>query len=161
MEPGRKIFTENAGKQCFTMVMANIIRAAILPPSRWTCNILNPNMLEGNQLYTEICMLTRMSGGTAHPIHANGYLEIDNLNVLQNTCVMYDHDVTIDYNPGWICTGFFKDNSNNGRESLTLKAAIQKLFNEENKAGILIGNDKCLGLMHYDNKSIARLKTTL
>ncbi|KAG5680059.1 hypothetical protein PVAND_009589 [Polypedilum vanderplanki] len=34
------VFPEFGGTQCFAMVLANIVRAVILPPSRWTKNIL-------------------------------------------------------------------------------------------------------------------------
>ncbi|KAG5685123.1 hypothetical protein PVAND_014319 [Polypedilum vanderplanki] len=40
------VFPEFGGTQCFAMVLANIVRAAILPPSRWTKNILDENMIE-------------------------------------------------------------------------------------------------------------------
>lgn len=49
------IFTSGfAGVQCCAMALANILRACILSPQYWSTNILNLNMITGDQIYSNI-----------------------------------------------------------------------------------------------------------
>ena len=84
----------HAGHQCFAMVMANLIRAAILPPSQWNINVLNRNMIEGDRFYEWIDSETR---NQIMPIDDRGYLEIRNLDVVRHDILMFDNAFTIEY----------------------------------------------------------------
>ncbi|KAG5680198.1 hypothetical protein PVAND_009723 [Polypedilum vanderplanki] len=72
------VFPEFGGTQCFAMVLANIVQAAILPPSRWTKNILDENMIEGDSIFAEIHYMTN-ANAQAFPIDGSGYLSIKTL----------------------------------------------------------------------------------
>jgi hypothetical protein len=146
------IFTSgHAGIQCFSMVIANIVRAAILPPNRWNKNIINQNMIAGDNLCAEIHLLTEYGGPEVFPIPESGYMELKNLDVVKDDYIMYEASLSFDYDDTWNCAGGLRDSDNDGQVFLTLQNAIRRLF-EEHNAGVLIGQSKSLGLMQYDGK---------
>ncbi|KAG5683578.1 hypothetical protein PVAND_012851 [Polypedilum vanderplanki] len=144
------VFPEFGGTQCFGMVLANIVRAAILPPSRWTKNILDENMIEGDRIFAQIHYMTR-DNAQAFPIDKCGYLSIKNLDIIKQDFIMYDNAFALEYDDNWLCAGSLQDNINDGVISHTLLNAIRMLFIDHN-AGVLVCASKSLGLMHYDDK---------
>jgi hypothetical protein len=50
-----------AGVQCFAMALANIVRAAIVSPSRWNKIILDANLLAGDKFYGKIYQETQLN----------------------------------------------------------------------------------------------------
>ncbi|KAG5666753.1 hypothetical protein PVAND_014765 [Polypedilum vanderplanki] len=144
------VFPEFGGTQCFAMVLANIVRAAILPPSRWTKNILDENMIEGDSIFAEIHYMTN-ANAQAFPIDGSGFLSIRNLDIIKHDFIMYDNAFGIEYDDEWMCTGSLQDNINDGVIGRTLLNAIRMLF-IEHKAGVLVCESKSLGLMYYDDK---------
>ncbi|KAG5683289.1 hypothetical protein PVAND_012577 [Polypedilum vanderplanki] len=144
------VFPEFGGIQCYAMVLANIVRAAILPPSRWTKNILDQNMTEGDGIFADIHYKTR-DNAQAFPIDGSGYLSIRNLDIIKHDFIMYDNVFALEYDDEWVCTGSLQDNINDGVIGHTLLNAIRMLFIEHN-AGVLVCESKSLGLMHYDDK---------
>lgn len=58
-DPG--VFTEYAGVQYLIMVLANIVRASLVPPGQWTKNILEMNMMDGQLTYQLIRDRTRIN----------------------------------------------------------------------------------------------------
>ncbi|KAG5674476.1 hypothetical protein PVAND_004445 [Polypedilum vanderplanki] len=81
------VFPEFGGTQCFAMVLANIVRAAILPPSRWTKNILDENMIEGDSIFAQIHYETS-ANTQAFPIDGSGYLSIRNLDIIKHDFII-------------------------------------------------------------------------
>ncbi|KAG5674477.1 hypothetical protein PVAND_004445 [Polypedilum vanderplanki] len=144
------VFPEFGGTQCFAMVLANIVRAAILPPSRWTKNILDENMIEGDSIFAQIHYETS-ANTQAFPIDGSGYLSIRNLDIIKHDFIMYDNVFALEFDDEWVCTGSLQDNINDGVIGRTLLNAIRMLF-IEHKAGVLVCESKSLGLMHYDDK---------
>lgn len=64
------IFNPNyAGVQCCAMAISNLVRAAISVLSSWNTNILNENMIEGDNLYGAVYNANQN-------IPDNGYLNI-------------------------------------------------------------------------------------
>jgi len=140
-----------AGSQCFAMVLANIVRAAIIPPRQWNKNILNRNMIEGDTIYALIRENNNNRNPRVFPIPPSGYLVLKNLDVIKDDFLMYDAVFSLNYDDNWLCSGSLLDSINNGELGITLLAALKKLFREHN-AGIIVAYSKSLGLMHYDEK---------
>jgi PIF1-like helicase/Helitron helicase-like domain at N-terminus len=146
---GNSIF-KFPGVQCFAMALANIVRAAIIPPSRWNSGILDSNMVAGDDFYYEINEATKENENAA-PIDPNGFLMLENLDVIGYAFSMYNHSILLSYDTSWIVAGSLVDNVNEELSQRTLLAALQFLFTEHN-AGILIAEDKCLGVLKCDEK---------
>ncbi|GBM01464.1 hypothetical protein AVEN_209285-1 [Araneus ventricosus] len=141
----------HAGYQCFAMVVANLIRAAILPPSQWDTNVLNRNMIEGDGFYEWIDWETR-NQPSAFPIDNRGYLEIRNLDVVRHDILMFDNAFVIEYDDlNGAFSGSLCDRENDGISFLNLRVSINLLIAEHN-VGILIAAGSAYGLMYYDNK---------
>lgn len=141
----------NAGRQCFAIVVANLIRATILPPGQWDTNVLNVNMIEGERLYEQIDWETRKQPG-AFPIDNRGHLEIRNLDVIKHDIKIFDNAFRIEYDDvNGAYNGSLCDKENNGIDFLNLRDAMNLLFVEHN-VGILINAGSAYGLMYYHNK---------
>ncbi|GBO41872.1 hypothetical protein AVEN_143063-1 [Araneus ventricosus] len=147
-----KIFQSgHAGFQCFAMVVANLIRAAILPPCQWDTNVLNRNMIEGDGFYEFIDWKTR-NQPCAFPIDNRGYLEIRNLDVVRHDILMFYNAFAIEYDDlNGAFNGSLCERENDGISFLNLRVSINLLFAEHN-LGILISSGSAYGIMYYDNK---------
>ena len=71
------------------MALANIVRAAILSPSRWNTNALNSNTIAGNEIYCEIQARTALSNDRALNIPPDVFLELRNLDVIRNSAINF------------------------------------------------------------------------
>ncbi|GFU30748.1 ATP-dependent DNA helicase, partial [Nephila pilipes] len=79
---------KNAGYQYYAMVVANTIRASILPPPLWNRSILDENMLAADRLYSTIKYRTNQQPG-AYDILQSEYLFIINFDVVQDNIRMF------------------------------------------------------------------------
>jgi len=70
------------------MVLANILRARILSPQHWSTNVLNLNMIMGDQIYSNIRFETERNL-TAYPIQDDGYLLVRNFNVVKDDLLIF------------------------------------------------------------------------
>ncbi len=140
-----------AGVQCLTMVLANIVRAAIFPRKSWTTNILNENMIEGDILYGKIRDLTA-NNSSALQIGLDGFLEISHLNILRSSNLsMFGQSIAIEYDENTEFFGSLQDSVNISNIGFTLKDALMQLLSIHN-AGILIASRKSYGVMCYQGK---------
>ncbi|KAK2710518.1 hypothetical protein QYM36_011897 [Artemia franciscana] len=140
-----------AGVQCFTMALANIIRAALFHPTNWNSNVLDENMVSGEKIYADIREQTAMNNEMAFPIAKNGHLELRNLDIIKNHVLVFDHAISLDYSDNWLCQGNLIDCINDGVSYKSLLDALTNLFSEHN-SGIIVALSMSLGLMHYDDK---------
>ncbi|CAG9773736.1 unnamed protein product [Ceutorhynchus assimilis] len=145
-----QIFHLYPGMQCCAMVIANIVRAAFVDPNSWTNNILNENMLEGDNMYATIRRLS-MNNVQAPPIDETGYLEIRHLDVIKNRFKMYDRHFSIQYDEDTNFYGSLQDSANVDGVGMTLRNALNNMFSEYT-AGALITGSYTFGVMNIANK---------
>lgn len=139
------------------MALANIVRAAILSPSKWNTLTLNSNMIEGDGMYETIRIMTN-GNPNGLPIYDDGYLMVRHFNVIKRDFIMYDNSFSIDIEEDSPYFGSLEDDKNDddtlqdgvfGRRSL--KRSLEMLF-REHSAGILIAESKSLGVLHHNDK---------
>lgn len=87
------------------MAVANILRAAILPPAQWNTNILNENLITGDKLYQAIRI-------HSVDIPASGYLLLKNFDVIKEAILAYNKKFVIQYNKNPPIFGSLQDNLN-------------------------------------------------
>jgi hypothetical protein len=140
-----------AGKQCCAMVLANILRARILSPNLWSKSVLDHNLLEGDEIYKQV--LERIN-----PIELEGsdFLCVNNFHVINDTYMAYGTEFKIihEEEPTWF--GSLKDsiniNTNDPQSRINpLKRSLELLF-ENHQGGILIANNKAIGVLKNDEK---------
>lgn len=145
-----------AGVQCCAMVLANIVRAAILPPSRWNTLTLDKNMVEGDSTYEAVRILSNNNPNT-YAIDNDGYLLVRNFDVIKRDFIMYNRSFSIYYQEDSPFFGSLQDDVNDDSHKgdaiglRSLRKSLEKLF-DSHSAGILITQSKSLGVLHYDNK---------
>ncbi|ABF70519.1 hypothetical protein [Trichoplusia ni ascovirus 2c] len=139
-----------SGSQCGAMVVANIVRAMLIKPGRWTREILDENMIEGDALYTKIRRLCNEDSSSLS-IDVSGYLEIRHMQVIRNGFDIFGKTVSINYDEDTNLYGSLHDEFNTGEIGMTLKQAIETLFSDHS-AGSLIASPKTYGVMKYDDK---------
>lgn len=145
------IFTSGfAGVQCCAMALANILRACILPPHYWSTNILNLNMITGDQIYSNIRFQTERNLA-AYPIGADQYLLVRNFTVIQDDVVAFGKRFQITFDEEPSIYGCLKDKLNEANLGSTLRQGLEDLFMTHH-AGILIADGQSFGVMHYDSK---------
>ena len=71
-----------AGIQRAATVLANNVRATILPPGRWNTLAIDWNMIEGDSIY-ESARILPIENPSGNRIDANGYLELYSFDVIQ------------------------------------------------------------------------------
>ncbi len=148
----QRIFSSpNAGVQCCAMAIANILRAAILPPALWTTNTLNENLIMGDTLYSTVLLKSRNSNN-AHPIPESGYLELKNFDVVKEQICLHNTTFSIKYEDSSPIYGSLQDNMNVVDEiGSTLLQGIELLFTEK-KAGVLTTSSKSYALCMNEQK---------
>ncbi|GIY78098.1 uncharacterized protein CEXT_566231 [Caerostris extrusa] len=83
------IFTSGfAGIQCCAMALANILRDSILSPQYWSTNMLNLNMITGDQIYSNIRFQTERNLA-AYSIENDPYLLVRNFKVIKDDLVTF------------------------------------------------------------------------
>lgn len=141
------VFTSGfSGVQCSAMSLANIVRAAILNPSRWDVNILNANMLEGDSLYCQIRALLPLN-----ELDQTSYLGIRNFHVVKENVKMYGKRFSIDYDEDTLLFGSLQDTINTNNIGMTLISALTQLF-DGYFSGILTASSKSVSVFHYEDK---------
>lgn len=138
-----------AGIQCCAMVLANILRASLIPPGSWTKNILDRNMLEGDNIYMMVRTLSEQQED-AYPIE-NGYLLVRNFDVIKQDFTAFDKSFSIDYDNESNLYGSLNDALNTEDFGVTLHNALTTLF-QHHVAGILISAGKSFGVMYYEHQ---------
>ncbi|CAG9799443.1 unnamed protein product [Chironomus riparius] len=135
-----------AGVQCAAMVLANIVRAVIIPPNQWTKLMLDGNMIAGDEIYTKI------RNSSNRNLDVNGHLDIRDFNNIRGGFQMFENSFNINYAPESPFFGSLRD-SVNAPPSVgqTLMASLQSLF-ESHSSGVLIAESLSLGVMHYNDR---------
>ncbi len=125
------------------MALANIVRAAVIPPSNWNQNIFNGNMIEGDRMYLHVQLLSN--------VPPYSYLNVQNFHSVKQDFLMFNKRFSIDIPDGDSpIFGSLQDNRNN-EIGVTLLEGLEELFSSHN-AGILISGAKSFSIMHYCNK---------
>ncbi|GIY57521.1 ATP-dependent DNA helicase [Caerostris darwini] len=139
-----------AGVQCCAMTLANILRASILSPQYWSSNILNLNMLTGDQIYSNI-RFHMARNLAAYSIEYDQYLLVRNFKVIKDDLVTFGKTFRITFDEEPSIYGSLNDKLNEANLGSTLRQGLEDLFMVHN-AGILITDGQSFGVMHYDNK---------
>lgn len=150
-QANEEVFTSGyAGVQCCSMVLANIVRAVILP-REWSTNTLDMNMLEGDGCYQAVRILSEYHP-QRYPIEADGYLSVCDFDVIKTDFLMFNESFSIEYADESPLYGSLQDAANmNIDTAQPLKDSLNQLF-QENNAEVLITTGKSLGVMLYDEK---------
>ena len=80
------------------MVLANIVRAKILPPDRWNTLAIDRHMIEGDSVYESIRTLSNENPNIKR-IDAKGYLYnfTYNFDIIQRAFTLFNNSFSIDY----------------------------------------------------------------
>lgn len=107
IQANQEVFTSGyAGVQCCAMVLANIVRASILPPCKWFINTPYENMIEGDGMYERIRYLSA-NDTSAYPVDQSGYIEVRNFDVIKRDFIMYNKSFSIEYEDETSFYGWF------------------------------------------------------
>ncbi|GFR18851.1 gamma-glutamylaminecyclotransferase [Trichonephila clavata] len=115
-----------AGVQCCAMVLVNILRAYILSPQHWSTNDLNLNMISSDHIYRDVRFQTKRNF-VAYPIDENGYLLVQNFNVLKNDLVAFNKRFQINFDEEPRIYGDLNDQVNQANFGRTLCQGIDKI----------------------------------
>ncbi|GFS42490.1 uncharacterized protein TNIN_464351 [Trichonephila inaurata madagascariensis] len=137
--------------QCLGMVLANIVRASILEPNRWTTTKLSENMIESDDIYQQIVTENEHRGGLA--VEEDSYLEILHMNVIKHDFIMYDSAFSIEYDDNTPYIGILSGSVNDGELARTLKSSINTMFEiDHHKSGVLTAEGYSYGVIHNADK---------
>lgn len=137
-----------AGRQCCVMAMSSIVKSVIIPPSEWSTDIINQNLIEGNAIYKTIQLLSDHQG---IGIPASGYLFVKNFDVVRSDLKMFDATFDLLYENDPLIFGSLSDEKNQGPVGVTLLHGLCQLF-ESHSAGILIANDRSFAVVESGGK---------
>lgn len=133
------------------MALSSIVRSSIRDVGQWNTNIMNENMIEADRLYSYIrASLIQFNNG--EELVNNGYLNIQDLEVVKNDLHLFSKDFAIQYDVDTDIFGSLNDRVNERTDGCKLIDGIRKLF-ENHKAGILFAYGKSFALIksgeHY------------
>ncbi|GFU38688.1 ATP-dependent DNA helicase [Nephila pilipes] len=142
----------NAGYQCYAMVVANMIRASILPPPLWNRSVLDENMLAADRLHSTIKYRTNQQP-RAFDILQSEYLFIRNFDVVQDNIRMFGRNFLLNYDEdNWYIAGSLNDGDNDNEFNFTIHQALTNMFNQGQNSCIFVSGSKTLGVMHQNKK---------
>jgi len=137
------------GRQCCAMAAAAITKAQLLTPREWTTAILDEILWNGDNLYSEVRILTTANCQTQIP--DSGYLLVRNFNVIKNDYLMYgDHAFSMNYADYTEIYGTLNDEENR-TVGVDLIDGLNWLF-LEHSAGILIARQYSYAVMKVADK---------
>ncbi|GIY52630.1 uncharacterized protein CDAR_584331 [Caerostris darwini] len=122
------IFTSGfSGVQCCAMTLANILRASILSPQYWSTNILNLNMLTGDQIYSNI-RFQMARNLAAYSIENDQYLLVRNFKVIKDDLATFGKRFRITFDEEPSIYGSLNDKLNEANLGSTLRQGLEDLF---------------------------------
>lgn len=134
--------------QCGSMVLANIIRAKIVPPNIWDKKMIHQNMIEGDKLHKIIIAKNLEVNETS--IGLDCFIESKHFNVIQNNINMYNQTFEINYQEDGLY-GLLDDDTNlKNAYGMNLSEAIENIFQSHN-AGLFIAGRMCLGIIKHND----------
>jgi hypothetical protein len=77
------------GIQCCAMALAVVVRAKLIPPALWNTNILNQNLLAGDDFYASLRALENEDAFENNPIPPDGFLKVNHFDIFKNDFLMY------------------------------------------------------------------------